>query len=89
MRILPMIEAKSGPIEEYALDSPYSRFTEALRGEGGANSLAGGGGNDRLEGGAGARLWDTRVVSLPSASGAPSRWKWAAVSASLSLVTAE
>lgn len=30
--VLPMIEAKSGPIEEYALDAPYSRFTEALRG---------------------------------------------------------
>ena len=27
-----MVEAKSGPIEEYVLDAPYSRFTEALRG---------------------------------------------------------
>lgn len=30
--VLPMIEARSGPIEEYVLDAPYSRFTEALRG---------------------------------------------------------
>src|SRR5689334_1733736 len=30
--VLPMIDAKSGPIEEYVLDAPYSRFTEALRG---------------------------------------------------------
>jgi polysaccharide biosynthesis transport protein len=30
--VLPSIEAKSGPIEEYVLDAPYSRFTEALRG---------------------------------------------------------
>lgn len=30
--VLPMVEAMSGPIEEYVLDAPYSRFTEALRG---------------------------------------------------------
>lgn len=30
--VLPMVEAKSGPIEEYVLEAPYSRFTEALRG---------------------------------------------------------
>ena len=30
--VLPMAEARSGPIEEYVLEAPYSRFTEALRG---------------------------------------------------------
>jgi polysaccharide biosynthesis transport protein len=30
--VLPMVAAKSGPIEEYVLEAPYSRFTEALRG---------------------------------------------------------
>lgn len=30
--VLPLVEAKSGPIEEYVLEAPYSRFTEALRG---------------------------------------------------------
>jgi succinoglycan biosynthesis transport protein ExoP len=30
--VLPMVEAKSGSIEEYVLEAPYSRFTEALRG---------------------------------------------------------
>lgn len=30
--VLPMVEAESGPIEEYVLEAPYSRFTEALRG---------------------------------------------------------
>ena len=29
--VLPMVEARSAPIEEYVLDAPYSRFTEALR----------------------------------------------------------
>jgi polysaccharide biosynthesis transport protein len=29
--VLPMIEAKSTLLEEFALDEPYSRFTEALR----------------------------------------------------------
>lgn len=30
--VLPAVDAKSGPIEEYVLEAPYSRFTEALRG---------------------------------------------------------
>lgn len=30
--VLPTVAAKSGPIEEYVLEAPYSRFTEALRG---------------------------------------------------------
>jgi succinoglycan biosynthesis transport protein ExoP len=30
--VLPLVEAKSGPIEEYVLEAPYSRFTEAMRG---------------------------------------------------------
>jgi len=30
--VLPVIEAKSGAIEEYVLEAPYSRFAEALRG---------------------------------------------------------
>jgi succinoglycan biosynthesis transport protein ExoP len=29
--VLPMVEATSNPIEEFVLDAPYSRFTEALR----------------------------------------------------------
>ena len=29
--VLPLVEATSTPIEEYVLDAPYSRFTEALR----------------------------------------------------------
>lgn len=29
--VLPQIEAKSTPMEEFVLDAPYSRFTEALR----------------------------------------------------------
>lgn len=30
--VLPTVDARSGPIEEYVIDAPYSRFTEALRG---------------------------------------------------------
>lgn len=29
--VLPLVEAKSTPMEEFVLDAPYSRFTEALR----------------------------------------------------------